>query len=231
MTMTFLDREDGAVTVDWVVLSGAMVALVIAVTSQVGDGMEATSTQVRDIMLTTEIVTSFDMTLADDAFETGRGNWQGGQVLDIPGFGSVLALSGRARAAALEIDVGPNHGYAVIEFDMIVGDSWDGGETADITLGGVDLLEAAHVWNNGSAPSVITFPGENETTVEMTRTETGAGSWNSGSNSDYVYRVRVVAANDGRDLTLGASTTLDMDARDEFFALDNVRVTGTDRPR
>ena len=50
--MRFLREEDGAVTVDWVVLTAALVALAIAVASLVGGGVTTLGGEISETMTT-----------------------------------------------------------------------------------------------------------------------------------------------------------------------------------
>jgi len=65
--MTLIDRithfardEDGAVTVDWVVLTAALVGLGIAVLSVVSGGIQDLSTDIDTQLKTNQISTSFN---------------------------------------------------------------------------------------------------------------------------------------------------------------------------
>ncbi len=64
----FLKSEDGAVTVDWVVMTAATVAMGLAVMAEVREGVESLSTDISDTMSGFEIMTTFDEW---DAFRTG----------------------------------------------------------------------------------------------------------------------------------------------------------------
>ncbi|WP_179378999.1 hypothetical protein [Jannaschia marina] len=55
----FLAAETGAVTVDWVVLTAAMVGLALAVSSVVSDGLEELAREVAQFLADIEIRTRF----------------------------------------------------------------------------------------------------------------------------------------------------------------------------
>ena len=55
----FLAEEDGAVTVDWVVLAAAVVGLGVAVLSAVTTGTSTASSTISTHMSNTTVVTSF----------------------------------------------------------------------------------------------------------------------------------------------------------------------------
>jgi hypothetical protein len=48
MIATFFESEDGAITVDWTVLTGTLVGLGLAVVAVVSSGMEDLSTDISD---------------------------------------------------------------------------------------------------------------------------------------------------------------------------------------
>ena len=56
---SFIAHEDGAVTVDWVVLTAAIVALGIAVLSTVGSGVQSVTEAVSNELGGTTITTTF----------------------------------------------------------------------------------------------------------------------------------------------------------------------------
>lgn len=53
----FITSESGAVTVDWVVLTAAIVGLGLAVTAVVSQGVENLGTEIRDGLATTAVST------------------------------------------------------------------------------------------------------------------------------------------------------------------------------
>jgi Flp pilus assembly pilin Flp len=59
----FLASEDGAVTVDWVVLAAALVALAVAVAGLLNDEVDAILTEVQTDL---NAATNNDVTLADN---------------------------------------------------------------------------------------------------------------------------------------------------------------------
>ena len=58
---TFAADETGAVTVDWVVLTAALVGLGLAVMTVVGQGVQSVSTDIKSVL-------DCDMTSATDSF-------------------------------------------------------------------------------------------------------------------------------------------------------------------
>ena len=61
LTRSFLTDEDGAVTVEWVVLTAGIVTLALAVVLTVNDGVESLGTQINekaDAVANTPLVTN-----------------------------------------------------------------------------------------------------------------------------------------------------------------------------
>ena len=224
---TFLKDQSGAVTVDWTVLTAALVGLGLATSAVIGGGVQQQSEDVEEFLTGFHIATSFGRTFSLNDFSEGRGDWIGGELKTVNGFGEILALSRNAPLAELPINIGDEHAYAVVEFDMIIGDSWDN-EEGTVFINGQEVLVGSHHWRNDE-PDIKTFEGENNTSVTLTRvsTQTG-GNWRPGVQ-DYTYSVKVTAKNDGSDMLLGASTNLNQNSDDEFFGIDNVKISGANR--
>ncbi|GIT90503.1 hypothetical protein JANAI62_00150 [Jannaschia pagri] len=222
----FLKDETGAVTVDWVVLTAAGVGLGLAVMGLVQTGAASQSDDVDETLRGIGIMTSFTKIYSTNDFSDGRGDWSGGELINFEGFGDILALSGSSPTADLPLEVESQYSYAVVEFDMVFGDSWDG-EQATISLNGQELAMGEFNWQSGE-PTITTYDTETDTQITLTRssTDTGSGRGRWQSQNDYTYSVQVVAANDGSALQLGASTTLNSGTNDEFFGIDNVQVSG-----
>lgn len=225
---TFLADEAGAVTVDWTVVTAGTAAVALAMLALVAGGSEEMSNDIVSAFDRIELPRVVGELMAEYGFDGGdRGDWTAGRVRDVEGFGEILVVPRRGVEASLPIDVG-DHAFAVVEFDMIFGDSWDN-ETGTISIAGEEVVVGTHAWRAGE-PDIRVIEGDNDTRVTLTRASKGTGNFRRrGNSTDYTYRVQVVAANDGGDLSLGASTTLNSGVRDEFFGIDNVTVTGTDR--
>ncbi|MFO6463038.1 hypothetical protein ACK8OR_01485 [Jannaschia sp. KMU-145] len=223
----FISEESGAVTVDWTVLTAGLVGLGLAVAGVASTGVQSTSNDIDETLRGVSIISAFSGVISNIDFTGGdRGGWTAGEVVDIAGFGEILVIPRGGETAYLPIDVRDSDAYAVVEFDMIFGDSWDS-ETGTISIAGEEVVVGTHSWREGE-PDVKVIEGANDTTVTLTRSSRGSGTFRTGGSSeDYTYRVQVVAANDGRDLALGASTTLNSGYQDEFFGIDNVTVSGS----
>ncbi|MEO1240106.1 MAG: hypothetical protein AAFW64_10790, partial [Pseudomonadota bacterium] len=139
----FLHEDRGAVTVDWVVLTSAIVGLGLATTAVVSGGVESLSNETAEELAGTRISTRFAslVSLFNGDFSGGRGGFTGGTLTNAPGFGEVLEV-GQGEMVELTLDVPPGSATATIEFDLIAADDFDG--------------DTATVWVNGQAVSMYT---------------------------------------------------------------------------
>lgn len=234
----FLLDESGAVATDWAMLAASTVATAFTVVHDTGRGIGNLGNDLADELAGIEISTRFGEDLYSFQFTGGqRGGWQGGVLRDYGGFDEVLALGADAPEAQLEIDVPGEYEYAVLEFDMTFGDSWDTvidgrhqAAEAVITVNGEEVVVGTFDYRDEGGPTVTTFTDGygNSTTVELTSATQGTGAWHTGGSSvDYTYSVRVVTDNPTGNVVVGASTDLDQNTGDEFFAIDNMSVRGT----
>jgi len=89
----FIEDESGAVTVDWVVMTAAVVGIGIATASAVSSGMDATSGNVQTQLTSQEISTSF----GSDAAVT---YWSGNTAQDYLDYGQEQAPGNNGAAYA-----------------------------------------------------------------------------------------------------------------------------------
>lgn len=223
-TSAFFAEDRGAVTVDWVVLTAALVAVGLATAGVVASGINDLSNATADELSGTEITTRFPTisTLFEGDFSNGLGAFLGGTATSLAGFGDVLQL-GAGETAELTVSVPPGAETATFSFDLIAGDDLDGGDTATIMINGqaVSLYEDNHgnVSVGGNAPSGITV----EVDHQSLNANLGAGAHGHDSVSTYT----VTVDNPGTNVTLGVNSGADEGVSNEFFALDNVNVTSS----
>lgn len=225
MLRHFLTAEDGAVAVDWVVLSAGLAGLGLATISVVSAGIESLSGDISDhlsgIELTSAFAAGFEaVQLALDDFSGGaRGNWTGGHVADLGGaLGSLLQL-GAGDAAEWTMDVPAGASQVVLSFDLLGIDSLDS-ESATITLNGqvVSIATGNHgsmSFANGTIPGVTV-----ETAVVTQRAQLGGSSdpdWLESRST-----VRLTIDNPGGTISLGVVSGTDQGRADESFGLDNM---------
>jgi len=225
--MTFLNSESGAVTVDWTVMTAAVVGLGIATLGVVSGGVESlandTDTRLRSDWI---IRTSFGERIIGEMDFTGgdSGGWVGGTVMaPLAALDEMLVL-GPQETASVTLDVPPDAKTATLSFDLIGGDSLDN-EVATITTNGQTVTLARGRHQNGS----MTFTTPDVEGVTVT-TETISSGTNLGGAihshwRDSVTRVTVTLDDPGETLNLGMTSGADGPIWDEYFGIDNVIVT------
>lgn len=224
--IAFLTEERGAVSVDWVVLTGAVVALGLAATAVVSSGIENLSGDVAAEMGIITPNSRFSSTAQGMGFEGGLGTWRGGVLAYDDGFGNVLR-GGQApgQAAVNTFDLEGDKAYAVIAFDMHAIDSWDG-ESFQVYVDNEVVATASFRFSEDGA--VETWVSDNpDYTFSMETTTDRADYGFSGDWTDQSHRMQVTVANPGNQVTVGFGSTLDQGIDDESWAVDNLSIVET----
>ncbi len=223
----FLASEDGAVTVDWTVMTAAIAGLGLATYGVVSGGISDLSRDVDLQLRTNHISTSFGASVLASMDFTGgeKGGWTGGTVLSpITALGEMLVL-GPGETTSLTLDVPANSDSATLSFDLIGGDSLDN-EVATITTNGKTVTLAR---SGNSAQGTMTFTTPNvegvTVTTETLTSGTNLGGANVASWRDSVTRVTVTVDDPGESLALGMTSGANQHIGDEFFGIDNVGIT------
>ena len=223
---SFLRDESGAVTVDWVVLTGAIVGLGLATTAVVSAGVENMSNDVAGELSNVSLRDRFSRFAQSMGFENGPGGWLNGSTSHDDAYGNILRGGGSTGQAtqntfALEGD----SAFAVIGFDMHAIDSWDG-ESFDIYVDNALVASASFSQNSDSATGTwVTDNPDISFAMEATsgRGDTGfSGEW-----TDQSFRMEVRVANPGNEVTVGFGSTLDQGIGDESWGVDNISVVET----
>lgn len=222
--IAFFKEESGAVTVDWVVLTGALVGVGLAVASVVAVGVGNAANATADQMAGMTIDSSVYRYGRSMGFENGLGEWIGGVLGYSDEYGNVLrGGEGSGQVAQHTFDVTPNSEEAVISFDMHAIDSWDG-ESFDIYVDNEHVASASfsqHV--DGASGSWVSDNPDFSFALEQTSARENVG-FNNGYE-DQSFRMQVTMANPGDDVTVGFGSTLDQGINDESWAVDNISVT------
>jgi Flp pilus assembly pilin Flp len=222
----FIENEDGATTVDWVVLTSGATGMAIAVAALVSGGIENLSTDIGASMSDYEISGEFtqfvaQILAANDFTGAAVGGWTGGFAADAGGVLGELLMIGPGGLAELTLDVPGGADQAVFTFDLIGGDSLDR-ETATVMINGQPVTIAtgnhgAISFANADVPGVTV-----ETTIRSQGQQLG-GSTNGGWNES-VTSISITVDNPGSSVTLGVASSADQPVNDEFFGIDNVNV-------
>ncbi|MEM7643303.1 MAG: hypothetical protein AAF366_12330 [Pseudomonadota bacterium] len=217
----FLRSEDGAVTVDWVVLTAALVGLGLATMSTVRGGVQNVSSDI-DATLRSDIIQTrfaFLETLLNVDFSGGADGWSAGVAIDVAGFGEVLQLAG-GDLAEIDLEVPDGATSATISFDMIAADDMDG-DAATVLINGspVSIYRDNHGSVTVESPDV---PGVT-VAIDQHYTNDPVGSGSHGHDSRATYTITV--DDPGSSLRFGVASDANDGLNDEFYAIDDVRVT------
>ncbi len=223
---TFIREEDGATTVDWVVLTAGITGLGIATMAVVSGGLQDLSVDIESTLAGIEIVeevTEFVASqLANNDFTAGlTGGWTGGIAGNVGGSLGELLMVGPGGLAELSLSVPDGANQAVFSFDLIGGDSLDN-EVATVMINGqpVTFATGTHGGISFNSPDIdgITV----ETTIQSQGQQLG-GSMNDAWRES-VTSVSITVDDPASTVTLGVSSNADQAVNDEFFGIDNVTV-------
>lgn len=228
----FIEKEDGAVTVDWTVMTASIAGLGLAVYGVTSGGIANLSRDVATQLGSQAIYTAFgDLTLLDD-FENGAPGWQGAVTDNSdPAYGGILGRFGGTRGAqavskVFELD--PNKDYAVAIFDVHAIDSWDS-ETFTVFVNDTPISGHQFSWRQQGVVGEWTSPDETYT-VSITPTTDRQHIGYASQWVDQSFQMRVAVKNPGAQMKMGFGSTLDQSLNDESWGIDNVRVTSTNTP-
>ncbi len=218
--MRFLSDESGAVTVDWVVLTGAVVGLGLAATAVVSGGVESLSNETAEELASTSISTRFAslVSLFNGDFSNGSGGFSGGTVINAPGFGEILQV-GQNETVELTLDVPPGSSSATIDFDLIAADDFDG-DSATILVNG----QTVSVYTDDNGNISIADGGVSGVSVSVNQQYTNSNQ-GGGALGDSRATYSITVDNPGSSLTLGVASSQSAGVSNEYFALDNVSVS------
>ena len=222
----FLSDESGAVTVDWTVITAAIVGLGIASFAVVQSGVGDLSGDIARNLGRPFIQTAF---LVADDFSNGPGNWIGAGTNFISGFGDVLGpLRGDAEGREQVYQIFEIPGGALefnAGFDLLSIDSLDGGlidhgwgaeEGPVMYLNGQEVARARSqggrlTWTYADVPGV-TIRSE----VVSSQTNIGANGWDDGINT-----VRITFEEPQDTVQVGFGLKANQPIHDETMGIDN----------
>jgi len=221
---TFCQSEDGAITVDWTVLTGTLVGLGLAGATLVANGVSSLSTEVATTL--TGVIDETANALYSSGFDMGAPGWLNGVVSNESGFGSVLGPYGGtngAEAVQSTFAIPEGTSVASFTFDMIAIDSWDN-EDFIVFVDGEPAarLNFQHSTDGVTGEWVSDNP---DYTFEVLDTGPREHSGYNAGWPDQQASVQLDIANPGQTVTLGFGSTLDQGIGDESFAVDNVSLT------
>ena len=226
----FILDESGAITVDWVVLTAALVGLGLAAMAVVSGGIEDLSGDIDAQLASQEISTAFAGVagavgalgdLLSTNFSGALSGWNGGAQVDLAGFGDVLQL-GPGVLATTQVTIPPGATEATITFDLIGADDLSGAPATVFVNGQpVAIYSDNHGNISTSSPSVAGIAVE----MDQHYTNDPMGSGNHGHDSRVPYTITV--SDPGDSLTFGVGSGSGEPITDEFYALDDVNISAS----
>jgi hypothetical protein len=253
MIQSFWQDETGAVSVDWVVLTAATVGLGLSAAAAVRTGTSSLGGQIEAGLSNAGVVALRWLSATEIVSQNfGDGNFDGWNAIKTISFGpwgtALGPFGSEVRNNPLTFDVNLSAGAsnALIEFELIVGDSWDGlggpnnsvappeGDRVVFQVNGRTISAEAfvHAQNHaGYAPALFQ---ERSTSIEIdgttynlnlrpidlpTRSVGGAGQY-----EDQRWHVSLEAVGAQQNFTLGYSTTSRQAADNESFSISNFSV-------
>lgn len=227
MPTGFWKDESGAITVDWTVLTGGLVAVGIAVAAVVAAGVENVSEEVSETVA--DVIEAVEQGLIYFGdFTDGAAGWLNGSVSDDSDFGPVLgpfAGSGGEVATEASFDIPSGAETASFTFDMLAIDSWDNEEFI-VFVDGQPAASLQFQWGTDGTTGEWVSSNPDHSFEVVGVSQRAHSGYNSGW-TDQVASVRLDVANPGGTVTLGFGSTLDQSREDESFAIDNVALSLT----
>ncbi|MEX3014821.1 hypothetical protein [Gymnodinialimonas hymeniacidonis] len=222
MFAEFATDESGAVTVDWVLLTGGLVGLGLATMAVLSSGIENLTGDIANSLANVQVGASPFSNLSSifsDTFSSGSAGWSGGQMVNLAGFGNVLQLGpGVLATTSAAIPSGATN--ATITFDLIGVDDLSGAPATVFVNGQAVAIYADNHGNiTTSAPAV---PGIS-VTVDQQYTNDPMGSGSHGHDSRATYTITV--EDPGETITFGVGSNSTEPTSDEFYAIDDVDIS------
>jgi len=255
MFLSFLRAESGAITVDWTVMTAAAVGLGLTSTAAVRSGVVSLGSDINTSLSGASVASMGRLggignsVLASFGFDNGvpRGFSHSVTTQVGGGYGTILGPFGgaesRSNPVTFDAEFPPGTGTGIMEFDLMVLDSWDGsnnqwssgdGDSIVMQINGQQV--AVETFMFAGHPASSSFPGR--TADRSSTVEVGGSTYNITMSQEYegrltgtsgwpdqVWRVRVEADNPPPTMRVGLSSGVNQGVSDESFGMDNVRLS------
>ncbi|CUH19764.1 hypothetical protein JSE7799_00494 [Jannaschia seosinensis] len=224
----FAGNEKGAVTVEWVVLAGAVTGLGLAMSAVINEGFLSLSGTVDSELRGKKYATAG--TTYTDGFDHGAGGWDNGRVSDIPGIGNVLGplpRTGGAESTSRTFFTDPDAADVSFEFDMLGMDELEADDSSTIYINGAAV---GSISVSGGHATFTASEGNAERNISVRTQNIDSGvNLGGGSAPDARTAVQVTIGNDGSgQVSIGFGSDTSTGADNESFAVDNFSALGID---
>lgn len=232
MLLEFLRSEDGAVATDWVFMTTAVTTTALAtVLNTTSVGVDSIANDLADTLAEIEIQQTFQRSiLMQDTFEAGTtGSFVGGALGYSDELSNLLRGGGSdgEQMARATYDLDPDLEYAVMSFDMVAIDSWDG-ENFNVYVNDEVVATASFDYR---ANGVGTWQTDNpDVSVSISHNDDLGNMGFDNGWPDQSASMQITVRNPGEQVSLGFGSTLDQGVDDESWGVDNVRVVSTNSP-
>jgi hypothetical protein len=250
---SFFLGESGAVTVDWTVMTAAVVGLGLASAGAVQVGTGNLGNAIRDSLSGAGVASlrwAYARDLVSQNFADGDfTGWSVARHGTFGAWGDMLGPFGMDTLNnPLTYDVSLPEGITngLISFDLIIADSWDGHSNATRNANGwtnnlgdslrfiVDgqVVTTEHFLGGNSNSNYLQDRqgtiqiGESTFNVAMTLRDAPAGNVGGSHWADQRWSVQIEALNAPADFQLGFSSTVNQGLADEAFGIQNFNISG-----
>lgn len=253
MLSHFITQDSGAVTVDWTVLAAAIVGLGVTSVAAVRTGSQALGENVDASLSGAQVNPLRWLTSRDLVRQTFAGGntsgWSRSQSSVFGEWGTMLGPFGgdtRTNPVTYGVTLSPGSTNAMVEFDLILSDSWDGlggpnnpfappeGDRVLFQINGQTISAEAFVHQQNHAGFAPSLFAERQSSVQIggttynltlrpTNLPTGNMAGDAG-HEDQRWRVSLEAVNAPQSFTLGYGSTSRQAVGNEAFGLANFSV-------
>jgi Flp pilus assembly pilin Flp len=254
MIRSFMKDEEGAVTVDWTVMTAAIVGLGLASAAAVSTGAVNLGNDVESSLSGASVSGlrwAFARELVSQNFADGNfAGWSRGIATTFGAWGPMLGPFGNETFSnPLTYDVRLPEGMsnARISFDLVIGDSWDGvaapdnpwtnalGDSLRFIVDG-QVIAGEHFVFRDNHPGyqdgmfaerrATAQIGESTFNVVLTPRDAPIANVGGSGWNDQRWSVQIEAVNAPQDFQLGFSSTANQSGPDESFGIQNFNIAG-----
>ncbi|MEM7644807.1 MAG: hypothetical protein AAF366_20145 [Pseudomonadota bacterium] len=231
----FLSAEDGAITVDYVVLTAAATGLAIAAASELSAGLSlVTSVVSAELAAQGDPVDGRQVLIYNDGFLNDTGDWNGATVSEVFGIGSVLGpiegANGGAEQVTRQFALEENLESVSLDFDLYAMDDFEDNDEGFIYIDGRKVgtvtkdQEGNAVFNSHDTSG--DFEVEVSALILEDNVQLGGAMVVGASSLDSRIAVSIKVKNPTTNVDFGFGSNATGNALNESFAIDNFKVTG-----